>query len=188
MFERRRLLWAVLAAAWGFVVVGVVWLRLSLFYEEWLVAGTNLVLPPGVMLEHAGTALAVRVVRDGLDFVQRFDPLLLHSGIVIVLSLVAATPGRKILWRTAAVLAAAGGLFALQVSAMAAFALALQSAAGGGLGVGDVLAGFAIFWALTPLVVGGAWAYHFWLPGLSARPATPDSPTAEHVDQNVGAA
>ena len=188
MFERRNLLRTVLAAAWSFVVVGVVWLRLSPFYEGWLVAGTNFVLPAGLMLEHAGTGLAVRVVYAGRDFAQGFDPLLLHSGIVIVLALVAATPGRSMRWRAAAVVVVAGALFALQVSAMASFAFALRNAAGGGLGLGEVLAGFAIFWALTPLVVGGAWAYHFWLPGLSAGSATLDGPPVDHVDRGVGAA
>ena len=65
----------------------------------------------------------------------------------------------------------AAGLFALQTSAITLLAFALRSAAGGGLALGDVLAGFAIFWALSPLVIGGAWAYRFWLPGLASGDA-----------------
>ncbi len=149
-----------LAAAWSLVVAAVVWLRIGPLYEAWLVAGGNAVLPGELRLEHIGASI---MVGDGQAYLHTIDTLVLHSGLVAVLALVAATPARSWLWRGTAALAVIGGLFALQVAALAAFALALRSAVDGGVAAGDAFIGFAIFWALTPLVVGGAWAYRFWL-------------------------
>ena len=163
MPERPSLLRSGLVAAWSLVVAAVVWLRISPLYEGWLVAGGNAILPGDLRLEGIGASIMVRQLGVGQPYLHAIDTLVLHSGIVAVLALVAATPARSWRWRVVAVLAVIGGLFALQVAAVAAFALALQSAAGGGLLAGDVFIGFAIFWALTPLVVGGAWAYRFWL-------------------------
>ena len=160
MPARPSLLRTALVAAWSLVVAAVVWLRVGPFYEGWLVAGGNAILPGDLRLESIGASI---LVGSGQAYLHAIDTLVLHSGIVAVLALVAATPARSWRWRGTAALAVIGGLFALQVAALAAFALALRSAAGGGLLAGDVFIGFAIFWALTPLVVGGAWAYRFWL-------------------------
>ena len=169
MSERPSLLRSGLVAAWSFVVAAVVWLRFSHLYEGWLVAGGNAILPDDLRLDGIGASIMIRHIAGGESYLYAVDTLVLHSGIVAVLALVAATPARSWRWRTAAVLAVTGGLFAVQVAGMAAFALALRSAVGGGLPAGDALIGFAIFWALTPLLVGGAWAYRFWLG--SFRPA-----------------
>ncbi len=166
MLERPSLPRPGLAAAWSLVVAAVVWLRVGPFYEGWLVAGSNAILPGDLRLESIGASI---MVASGEAYLHAIDTLVLHSGIVAVLALVAATPARSWLWRGTGALAVVSGLYALQVAALTAFALALRSAAGGGLLAGDVFIGFAIFWALTPLVVGGAWAYRFWLG--SFRPA-----------------
>ena len=166
MSERRRLLGAGLIAAWSLIVIGVVWLRLSPLYEAWLVGGANILLPDDLWLGDFGPAITFNHASDGQSFRHGIDPLVLHSGMVIVLALVAATPGRSIRWRAQAAVAVAGGLFALQVAALAVFAFALRSSVSGGLLAGDALIGFAMFWASTPLVIGGAWAYRFWLPAF----------------------
>ncbi len=163
MSERPSLPRTGLFAAWSFLVAAVVWFRISPLYEAWLVAGGNAVLPSDLRLEDIGSSIMIRTLGAGQPYLYAIDTLLLHSGIVAVLALVAATPAHSWRWRATAVVAVTGGLFALQVAAVAAFALALRSAASGGLLAGDAFIGFAIFWALTPLLVGGAWAYHFWL-------------------------
>ncbi|MCH8848636.1 MAG: hypothetical protein IIC32_06655 [Chloroflexi bacterium] len=160
MREPPSLLRTGLAAAWSLGVAAVVWLRVSPLYEGWLVAAGNAVLPGDLRLERIGASI---MVGSGDAYLHAIDTLVLHSGIVAVLAVVAATPARSWRWRATAVLAVVGGLFALQVAGVSAFALALRSAAGGGVAPGDAFIGFAIFWALTPLVVGGAWAHRFWL-------------------------
>ena len=168
MSERPSLARSGLVAAWSFVVAAVVWFRISPLYEGWLVAGGNAILPGDLRLERVGSSISILLVASGQSNLYSIDTLVLHSGIVAVLALVAATPTRSWRWRATALVAVIGGLFAVQVAAVAAFALALRSAVGGGLLAGDALIGFAIFWALTPLLAGGAWAYRFWL--VSFRP------------------
>ena len=163
MSERPSLPRSGLVAAWSFVVAAVFWLRISPLYEGWLVAGGNAILPGDLRLEGIGASIVIWQAAGGQSYLHAIDTLVLHSGVVAVLALVAATPARSWHWRATAVVAVTGGLFALQVAALAVFALALRSAAGGGLQAGDALIGFAIFWALTPLLAGGAWAYRFWL-------------------------
>ena len=174
MSEPPSLLRSGLTAAWSLIVAAVVWLRISPIYEGWLVAAGNAILPGDLRLESIGASIMVRHSGPGNPYLHTIDTLVLHSGIVAVLALVAATPARSWRWRGAAVAAVLGGFFALQTAAVAAFALALRSAAGGGLAAGDALIGFAIFWALTPLVVGGAWAHRFWL--ASFRPVAVQRP------------
>ena len=168
MSERPSLARSGLVAAWSFVVAAVIWLRISPLYEGWLVAAGNAILPGDLRLEGIGSSISIWHVAGGQSYLHSIDTLVLHSGIVAVLALVAATPARSWRWRATAVVAVTGGLSAVQVAAVAAFALALRSALGGGLPAGDPFIGFAIFWALTPLLVGGAWAYRFWL--ASFRP------------------
>ncbi len=164
MSERSSLARSGLVAAWSFVVAEVVWLRISPLYEGWLVAAGNAILPGDLRLEGIGSSISIWHVAGGQSYLHSIDTLVLHSGVVAVLALVAATPARSWRWRTLAAPAVTGGLFVVQVAGVAAFAVALRSAAGGGLPAGDALIGFAIFWALTPLLVGGGWAYRFWLP------------------------
>ena len=171
MSGRPSLARSALVAAWSFVVAAVVWLRISPLYEGWLVAGGNAILPGDLRLEGIGSSIGILLVAGGPSYLHSIDTLVLHSGIVAVLALVAATPARSWRWRATALVAVTGAFFAVQVAAVAAFALALRSAAGGGVPAGDALIGFAIFWALTPLLVGGAWAYRFWLVSFRPVPA-----------------
>lgn len=170
MPERPSLARTGLTAAWSLVVAAVVWLRIGPLYEGWLVAGGNAILPGDLRLESIGASI---LIGSGGGYLHTIDTLVLHSGVVAVLALVAATPARSWRWRGTAVLAVIGGLFALQVVGVSAFALALRSAAGGGVAAGDAFIGFAIFWALTPLVVGGAWAHRFWLGSFRQADALP---------------
>jgi hypothetical protein len=52
---------------------------------------------------------------------------------------------------------------------MAVYALLLRRSMDGGVLANDVEIGFAIFWALTPMGIGGWWAYRFWLPAFRIR-------------------
>ena len=153
-----------LAAGLSFVVAGVVWYRLGPLYDGSLASVATALLPADLWLEDSRRTLVIFHQADARLYRQAIDTLVLHSGVVIVLALVASTPNRAWPWLTSAVLSVTGGFFVLHVMALTIFALALRSSVSGGLLAGDVLIGFAIFWGLTPVVLGGAWAYRFWLP------------------------
>ena len=92
----------------------------------------------------------------------------LHFGLILVAALVVTTPGlglvRAVAW-TAGVL----GLFvAVHVAGVALFVWGVHEATqeDGGVTIGQVMTAFAVFWALLPAVLGGAWCYWRWLPVL----------------------
>ena len=153
-----------LAAGLGFIVAGAVWYRLGPFYDAWLASAATALLPADLWLEDSRRTLVIVYQGDAQPYRQAIDTLVLHSGVVIVLALVASTPNRSWRWLTAAGLAVTVGFFSLHVVALTIFGLALRASVSGGLLAGDALIGFAIFWGLTPVVLGGAWAYWFWLP------------------------
>jgi len=101
----------------------------------------------------------------------------LHFGLILVLALVASTPGLG-LARTAAWLAGVAGLvFATHIAGLALLIRGLEAAfqeEESEAAVGRIMTTFAIFWALLPAVVGGAWCYRYWLPAL--RGSVPKNP------------
>ncbi|MDO8749875.1 MAG: hypothetical protein Q7K03_01850 [Dehalococcoidia bacterium] len=92
----------------------------------------------------------------------------LHFGLILVAALVVTTPGlgvvRAVAW-TAGVL---GMFLAVHVAGVALFVWGIHAATqeDGGVTIGQVMAAFAVFWALLPAVIGGAWCYWRWLPAL----------------------
>ena len=166
MSGRPSLVRTGLVASWSFIVLGVVWLRVGPYYDRLLVDAANAMLPPDLWLDVLGDAITINHAADAGRFRHGIDALVLHSGVVIVLALASATPARSWAWRIAAGVALTGGFLALQSIAMAVFARSLKDSLSGAVLAGDVLIGFAIFWALTPLAVGGVWVYRFWLPAL----------------------
>ena len=101
----------------------------------------------------------------------------LHFGPILVLALIAATPSLGLI-RLAVSLAGAAALFVvLHVVGLLLFVWGLWWALqddGAGVTTGGVMAAFAIFWALLPAVIGGAWCYRYWLPFFrsSGRPGS----------------
>ena len=155
--------------AWvAFIVLSVAWLLLGGLYTDGIVWGANGLLPSDLWLSRLGGTLSVRHVAGGEDYAHTIDSLVLHSGLLIVVALVAGTPERSWGWRTGAGVFIAAGFFLLQVVGMAVFAFMLRRTLTGAVLPGDVQIGFAIFWALTPLIVGGGFAYAFWLPVFRA--------------------
>ena len=79
---------------WSFIVVRVVWTRMSSFYNDAMVAAANVVLPADLWLEALGrNTLTVNHFLDGQTYRHGIDSLVLHSGLLIVLALV-------YIWRT----------------------------------------------------------------------------------------
>ncbi len=105
---------------------------------------------------------------------------MLHFGLILVLALMAATP-RMSLARLAAWLVGAAGLFlVIHIAGLSLLVWALWWAFQDNTSImdtGQVFAAFAIFWALVPAIIGGAWCYRYWLPAL--RPGVPVADSAE---------
>jgi hypothetical protein len=174
-----------LVVGWSFIVLSVVWLRFAPTYNEALVSSANVFLPGDLWLAGFGDVIRVTHLAGGQEYRQDIDALVLHSGLLIVLALIAGTPSRSWLWRLFAGAMITGLFFLIQVVAMAVFATMLKRSLGPEVLEGDVQIAFAIFWALTPLSVGVAWAYRFWLPAFHPPPHTPAQPDAPESSSNL---
>jgi hypothetical protein len=172
MREPPNLLRAAALTGVGFLAISLVWLRFSSIYDSAIVSGANALLPADLWLSRFGGTLTVRIVADTKEYGLAVDALMLHSGLIIVLALVAGTPRRSWTWRGGAAGIVVVLFYVLQVTGMAVYAVTLRSVLVGENLLGDVQIGFAIFWGLTPLVVGGLVTYRFWLP-VFRRPGRP---------------
>ncbi len=54
--------------------------------------------------------------------------------------------------------------------------------------VGQTMTAFAIFWALLPAVVGGAWCYRYWLPALRRSAGKSPNSLREALEPRQGVA
>jgi hypothetical protein len=185
MPKAPSLLRAGLTVILAYTVASVIWwLRLSWFYTSGTVAATNVFLPAGLWLEALGGTISISAVVEGVPYRQGVHALALQSGLLIVVALVAGTPWRSLTWRALAAGYVAACFFLVQVIGMAVYALMLRRSVDGGVLANDVEIGFAIFWALTPMGIGGWWAYRFWLPAfratlLPARASVADTESAD---------
>ncbi len=92
----------------------------------------------------------------------------LHFGLILVAALAVTTPGLGLVRAVAWVAGVLGLFFAVHVAGVALFVWGIHTATqeDGGVTVGQVMTAFAVFWALLPAVLGGAWCYWRWLPAL----------------------
>ena len=104
---------------------------------------------------------------------------MLHFGLILVLALMVATPGMSLIKLAAWLMATSGLFLVIHIAGLSLLVWALRWAFQDNapiMDTGQVFASFAIFWALVPAIIGGAWCYRYWLPIL--RPSVPvaDSP------------
>lgn len=170
MREQPSLLRAAVTVLGTFVAVSVLWVRISPLYNDAIAAAANvLLLPDDLWLESFARSIVVRHMLDGEAYRESINALVLHSGLLVIVALVSGTPWRSLRWRALAACYVAACFFLVQIVGLAVYALLLRGSLQGGVASPDVNVGFAIFWALTPIAVGGAWGYRFWLPAIRPR-------------------
>ena len=99
---------------------------------------------------------------------------MLHFGLILVIALMAATPRMPLLGLAAWLVGVTGLFLVIHIAGLSLLAWALWWAFQESTSImdtGQVFATFAIFWALAPAIIGGAWCYRNWLPAL--RPSAP---------------
>ncbi len=151
------------------VVIGAsVWPFVADAYDGMVVRLAHGFLPTDIVAR-AGES---RIYLDFLDGVNGaglgVDGYLLAFGLILASALVLSTPGlglvRAVAWESGIL-----ALFlAVHVAGLTLFVWGLHAATQGQSEVtmGQVMTAFAVFWALLPAVVGGAWCYWRWLPAL----------------------
>lgn len=146
------------------------WRFLAPYYNDALVVIAGPLSPPSVALQ-----------REGLDIVFRYEEhslmatpcegglngLALQGGLLLVLALVAATPGMRKEWRGLGMLAA-GGLFLLaHVLVVSGFSWGLlRCVQERSLDIYSLSPALPFAYVVLPALAGGVWCLRYWLPRL----------------------
>ena len=160
------------------MLVPLLWLTVAERYNTALVALAKNLVGDTPTLSVLGTQILIEYNIAALPF--SLDSLTLHSGLVLLSVLVLASVGVGILPRIGWLIAFAAGAYLLHVAGLALLTRGIVWASSGD-DVDEsarlVLKLFAIFWGLIPALVGGAWAFGYWLPRMNAPPSETDPPS-----------
>lgn len=153
------------------MLIPLLWLTVAERYNTALVAVAKNLVGNTPSLSVLGTRIMIEYSPEALPF--SLDSLTLHSGLVLLSVLVLASAGVEILPRISWLIAFIIGAYILHVAGLALLTRGIVWSSGG-INVEEstrlVLKLFAIFWGLIPALVGGAWAFGYWLPRMSAPP------------------
>jgi hypothetical protein len=160
------------------MLVPLLWLTVAERYNTALVALAKNLVGDTPSLSVLGTRILIEYNTAALPF--SLDSLTLHSGLVLLSVLVLASVGVGTLLRIGWLIAFAAGAYILHVTGLALLTRGIVWASSGD-DVEEsallVLKVFAIFWGLIPALVGGAWAFGYWLPRMNAPPSETDPPS-----------
>lgn len=151
-------------------LVAVGWTVVAPVYARALAALAGIVAPATVALDASGTVIAVRYTTHTLFGASwtEVNTLTLQGGFVLLAPVVALTPGMPWARRGVGLLGVWALLLGVHVGVIGLFAWSfLWSVTGTGDLTLDTLAAIEpLAYIAAPAVVGGAWAWRFWLPGL----------------------
>ncbi len=152
------------------VIVASVWPFFGDDYDGLVARVTTTLLQDGLTLRAVNGRFVLDSTIGGAGFGIHGD--VLHFGLVLALALISATPNIGII-KVAAWLGAAAVLFStLHVVGLAVlFSLVWRALTqeDNTTSFSGAMTGFAIFWALAPGVLAGAWCHRYWLPYLRGR-------------------
>lgn len=147
----------------------MLWLTVAARYNKAFVAVADAVVQGQTALKALGSHISITHPRMAEPV--SLDSFTLHFGLILLTVLVLAAVGIPTLQRVAWLAGMWAGMFVLHVLGVAALAMAIGWSAGSG-GAGDLIFRlFAVFWGLVPAVIGGLWAFLYWIPRAS-RPAS----------------
>ena len=152
------------------VIVASVWPFIGDHYDGLVARAATTLLQDGLTLRAVNGRFVLDTTVGGAGLGIHGD--VLHFGLILTMALISATPNIGII-RIAAWLGGAAVLFlTLHVVGLAVLFSQVWGAieqGDNGTSFGGAMTGFAIFWALAPAVLAGAWCYRYWLPYLRGR-------------------
>ena len=161
------------------VIAASAWPLVADLYDGLLVRVASTFSPAEIDLRAANGRIYVDFLSSEPGTGLSIHGFVSHFGLILVMALVATTP-RLAFVKAMAWLVAVAALFSvMHIVGLSLFVLGLRSPLQGEeqvVTVGGTMAAFAIFWALLPAAVGGAWCYRYWLPALQTPTRkSPDS-------------
>ncbi|MCH8063083.1 MAG: hypothetical protein IH861_11340 [Chloroflexi bacterium] len=169
--DTRLLLFAIRAAALVFAA-SVVWMPFASQYNRVLIKLVSPFIGGGTTVRAAGPSFIFETPSLGAPL--SIDGLTLHWGFILLTALVAAAVGLSLTARIRWLAATVGLMATAHILGVASlsYGLAWLSWAASPEYAADLTVSlFAGFWSLFPFVVGGVWAWRYWLPRSSARQA-----------------
>lgn len=130
-------------------------------------------VPRGIVLRATEDQVRVEFLGQAPVAWLNIHGFIMHFGLILVLALVAATPGLALPRLALGVAATAVLAPVAHALGLTAWLWALSAALGAGASLATferLMTGFAVFWGVVPIVVGGVWCYRFWLPALRREP------------------
>ena len=170
MLGTSRLLTFAFRALVLLLLIPILWISVAERYNEALVALAAVLLPDGLSLDALGSHILIEDVR--LAKPVSIEGFTLHYGLVLLAVLVLAAVGVSPKARVGWLVGMGAGVFVLHIVGVALLArgVAWASVSDSAESSGDlVFSLFAIFWGLLPALIGGAWAFLYWLPRASAQ-------------------
>lgn len=167
--DTRLLVFALRATALVFAA-SVAWMPLAVHYNRVLIELVSPLIGSGATVRAAGSSFIFET--PGLVAPLYIDGLTLHWGFILLTALVTAAVGLSLTKRLRWLAAAAGLMATAHILGLASlsYGLAWLDSAASPEYAADLTVGlFAGFWSLFPFVVGGVWAWRYWLPRSSAR-------------------
>ena len=152
------------------VALAIAWTLVAPAYARVLAWLAGIVAPAAVALDASGTVIAVRYTSHTLFGASwtEVNTLTLQGGFVLLAPVVALTPGMPVARRALGLLGVWALLLGVRVGILGLVAWSfLWSVTGTWSLTLDTLAAIEpLAYIAVPAVVGGAWAWRFWMPGL----------------------
>ena len=170
------------------LLVPIVWLTVAERYNDMLVALSRGLLPGNLSLDSAGGHILIQYSSAAPPI--SIDGFTLHYGLVLLTVLVLAAVGLGVIERLGWLLAMGVGVFVLHVVGVGLLARGVAWAAGSNSPESSstvVFSIFAVLWGLLPAIIGGAWAFAYWLPRASEDREPPPSTSPADTSEQTSA-
>ena len=165
-----RLLVFVLRATALVFIASAAWLPIASHYNRALIKIVSPFISSGTTVGNAGTSFIFET--PGLGAPLSIDGLTMHWGFILLTALVAAAVGLRLTTRVRWLAAIVGLMITAHILGVTLLTYGLAWLDGGAsqMDTTDLtISLFVGFWSLLPFVVGGVWAWLYWLPRTSAR-------------------
>lgn len=147
------------------IVISVVWYFITPAYNRLLLLVVNNIVSPDLTLSLEQDTLYI-YIRNVSNPVAGIYVSALHYGLVVVVSLILATPGLKVFRRLKSIAIALPAIFVVHLISVVLFARTTLSGVAGSMEQSPLIVLFAIIGAdLFPIVIWGVLSYRIFLTG-----------------------
>ena len=149
-----------------FIVIAIVWHFVAPSYDSLLAKAANQLAPAQTVISYEQNTIYVFPENGtGRPGVYGIEPLDLQYGLLLVIALIAATPGLRLSQRFKFIPIAFVTIFLIHVASILVFANATRSETPASIGSNPFVILFGIFGAdLFPVLVWGALSFRYFLP------------------------